>query len=110
MYNAPHVLILDEPTNHLDGDSLESLARAVKGFDGAVVMVSHIQHFLSQCAKELWTVDHGRVKVEAVDNNEVGTTFDDLNGKYKKGLRKEDKLQRQQQRQQRGKKGNKKGL
>jgi len=93
MYNAPHVLILDEPTNHLDTDSLESLASAVDKFEGAVVMVSHNQQFMSQCAKEMWTVANGRVKVEAVDNNEPGSSFDDMYGKYKENLRKEVRLQ-----------------
>jgi len=66
-------------------------------------MVSHNQQFLSQCAKEMWTVENGRVKVDVVDNNEVGTTFDDLYGKYKEYLRKEV------QQQQRGKKIKNKG-
>merc|ERR1712125_229299 len=69
MYNAPHVLILDEPTNHLDSDSLESLATAVNGFAGAVVIVSHNHQFMSQCAKEMWTVANGRVQVQIVTKN-----------------------------------------
>lgn len=93
MYNAPHVLILDEPTNHLDADSLESLASAIDKFEGAVVMVSHNQQFMSQCAKEMWTVANGRVKAEAVDGNEPGSSFDDMYGKYKESLRKEVRLQ-----------------
>jgi len=91
MYNAPHVLILDEPTNHLDSDSLESLATAVNGFAGAVVIVSHNQQFMSQCAKEMWTVANGRVQVQIVD--EELSTFDNLYGRYKDGLRKEVRLQ-----------------
>ena len=86
MYTQPHVLILDEPTNHLDTDSLESLAVAVENFEGAVVTVSHNQDFMSRCAKEMWTVANGRVKVEVPDG-EI-TTFDDLFEKYKDGLRK----------------------
>lgn len=91
MYSAPHVLILDEPTNHLDSDSLESLATAVNGFAGAVVIVSHNQQFMSQCAKEMWTVANGRVQVQIVD--EELSTFDNLYGRYKDGLRKEVRLQ-----------------
>lgn len=92
MYNAPHVLILDEPTNHLDTDSLESLSSAVNKFEGAVVMVSHNQQFMSQCANEMWTVANGKVTAEAVDGNEPGSSFDDLYGKYKEKLRKEVQL------------------
>jgi len=87
LYEKPHILILDEPTNHLDRDSLESLAVAVEKFEGAVVVVSHNQDFMSRCANEMWTVADGRVKVEVAD--EEGTTFDDLFEKYKEGLRKE---------------------
>lgn len=89
MYSKPHVLILDEPTNHLDRDSLESLSEAVDKFQGAVVIVSHNQDFMSRCAKEMWTVKDGSVKVQVPDG-EV-TTFDDLFEEYKTGLRNEMK-------------------
>lgn len=91
MYNAPHVIILDEPTNHLDGDSLDSLVVAVSEFEGAVVMVSHNQHFLSKCSKEMWTVADGKVTVDMVNNEEIGHSFNDHYGKYKDRLQKEYK-------------------
>lgn len=35
------LLLLDEPTNHLSPDLVEDLERALEGFTGAVVLVSH---------------------------------------------------------------------
>jgi hypothetical protein len=33
--------IIDEPTNHLDMQSIDALAKAIKEFEGGVVIVSH---------------------------------------------------------------------
>ena len=89
MSDPPQLLILDEPTNHLDSDSLKSLANAVTKFEGAVIIVSHNQQFMSSCCNEMWTVADKSVKVDIADG-EV-TTFDDLFEQYKQGLRKQMK-------------------
>lgn len=44
--------MLDEPTNHLDLGSIEELERALTGFDGALLIVSHDREFLSRLSVE----------------------------------------------------------
>ncbi len=44
----PHLLILDEPTNHINFRHLPVIAEALNKYEGAILMVSHDEHFLSQ--------------------------------------------------------------
>jgi ATPase subunit of ABC transporter with duplicated ATPase domains len=41
-----NTLVLDEPTNHLDLEAIEELERALVGYDGTVVLVTHDRRFL----------------------------------------------------------------
>jgi len=48
----PSILIMDEPTNHINFRHLPALAKAVKSFDGAVLLVSHDYHFVQDVGVE----------------------------------------------------------
>ncbi|WP_260580885.1 ABC-F family ATP-binding cassette domain-containing protein [Sphingopyxis sp. PET50] len=50
----PLLLILDEPTNHLDIDSLEAVEAGLRGYDGALVVVSHDMAFLDAIGVGRW--------------------------------------------------------
>ena len=48
--DAPDIMLLDEPTNHLDLPTIEWLENYLKGYDKAVVIVSHDRMFLDKVA------------------------------------------------------------
>jgi ATPase subunit of ABC transporter with duplicated ATPase domains len=47
LYDPPNFLVLDEPTNHLDVATRELLVRALAGYEGTMLFVSHDRRFLS---------------------------------------------------------------
>jgi len=49
----PKALLLDEPTNHLDAETLEWLKGWVRGYPGAVLLVSHDRTFLDAVADRI---------------------------------------------------------
>ena len=48
----PQLLILDEPSNHLDLHSLSAIEAALRGYDGALLVVSHDRDFLEAIGVE----------------------------------------------------------
>ena len=48
-----NVLILDEPTNHMDMEAIEALNKALDGYDGTVIFVSHDREFVSSLATRI---------------------------------------------------------
>ncbi len=58
-----NLLVLDEPTNHLDIESRETLLKAVKEFDGTVLVVSHDRHFLHEIVNRVFEVRDGEIRI-----------------------------------------------
>ncbi len=57
----PNLLILDEPTNHLDLDMRHALTMALQNYEGAILVVSHDRHLLSNTVEQFWLVHDGVV-------------------------------------------------
>ncbi len=53
LLQQPSLLLLDEPTNHLDLPSIEWVENYLKGYEGAVVIVSHDRQFLNNCVTSI---------------------------------------------------------
>ncbi|OTB05458.1 hypothetical protein M426DRAFT_260619 [Hypoxylon sp. CI-4A] len=46
LWRRPHCLVLDEVTTHLDYETVRALREALRGWEGAVVLVSHDRWFV----------------------------------------------------------------
>jgi len=56
-----NLLVLDEPTNHLDFRTKDVLKKAIKEFDGTVIVVSHDREFLDGLCEKIF--EFGGAKV-----------------------------------------------
>ena len=55
------VLLLDEPTNHLDSTMADWLEEKLRGWRGAIVMVTHDRYFLDSVCNRIIEVDRGSI-------------------------------------------------
>jgi ATP-binding cassette subfamily F protein 3 len=62
LLEEPDLLILDEPTNHLDLQATEWLENWIKGYHGAVLLVSHDRTFLENTAERVLEMRNGVVR------------------------------------------------
>ena len=63
LIRKPDVLLLDEPTNHLDLESVKWLEGFLRGYEGAVVVVSHDRAFMDNMVDRVAEIDGGRLQL-----------------------------------------------
>lgn len=60
-WQRPHLIVLDEPTNYLDRDSLGALSKALKAFEGGIIIITHSAEFTKDLTEEVWAVLDGKM-------------------------------------------------
>ena len=61
LVQEPDLLMLDEPTNHLDLEALRWFQNYLKGYPGAILMISHDREFLNQLTGSTAEISHGKL-------------------------------------------------
>jgi ATPase subunit of ABC transporter with duplicated ATPase domains len=61
LYDPPNFLVLDEPTNHLDLETKAMLMKALGGFEGTMLFVSHDRQFLAALSNRVLELTPGSV-------------------------------------------------
>jgi ATP-binding cassette ChvD family protein len=60
LLEAPDLLLLDEPTNHLDAETVAWLEGHLRGYPGAILIVTHDRYFLDNVTGWILELDRGR--------------------------------------------------
>ncbi len=81
----PDLLLLDEPTNHLDLSTIQWLENRVRGFNGAVLFITHDRAFLQRLATRIVEIDRAKLR--------------SWPGDYRTYLRDKEKLAEEEQRE-----------
>ncbi len=63
LIRQPDLLLLDEPTNHLDLESVKWFEGFLRGYDGAVVVVSHDRAFMDNMVDRVAEIDGGHLEL-----------------------------------------------
>ena len=58
-----NILILDEPTNHLDVDAKDELKRALKEYNGSILLVCHEPEFYQDVVTDVWDCEEWTTKI-----------------------------------------------
>ena len=62
LLSQPDILLLDEPTNHLDLESVRWLENFLRGYDGAVLVVSHDRAFMDGMVNNVMEIANGKLE------------------------------------------------
>jgi ATP-binding cassette subfamily F protein 3 len=62
LLQSPDLLMLDEPTNHLDIETLTWLEGYLRGYPGAILVVSHDRYFLDSLAGAIIEIERNAAK------------------------------------------------
>jgi ATPase subunit of ABC transporter with duplicated ATPase domains len=63
LINKPtNILVLDEPTNHLDVHAKDELKRALKAYDGSIILVCHEPEFYKDIVTDVWNCEDWNIK------------------------------------------------
>ncbi|MDB2362305.1 ATP-binding cassette domain-containing protein, partial [Flavobacteriales bacterium] len=65
-----NLLIMDEPTNHLDMVSKDILKRALRNYDGTLIIVSHDRDFLEDLTQKVYEFKDKNIKEYLGDIND----------------------------------------
>ncbi|MBO6566151.1 MAG: ATP-binding cassette domain-containing protein [Pseudomonadales bacterium] len=61
-YTKPNLLLMDEPTNHLDIEMRQALTIALQSYSGALVLVSHDRHLMTNTVDQFLLISAGYVQ------------------------------------------------
>jgi ATP-binding cassette subfamily F protein 3 len=70
VWQKPNLLLMDEPTNHLDLEMCHSLTVGLQAFSGALILVSHDRHLLSNTVDQFLLVKDGKLDFFEGDLND----------------------------------------
>ena len=63
LLSRPDIILLDEPTNHLDLNSIAWLEGYLRGYDGAVIIVSHDRYFLDKIVTKVVEIENTQATI-----------------------------------------------
>ena len=61
LLRRPSIFLLDEPTNHLDIESIQWLEEYLRGYNGAVLLISHDRAFLDNVTNRTIEISLGKI-------------------------------------------------